>query len=170
MVHIIGSGDAPAQEDEKTGGQDESRRVYVTNFFSFGHLIPWGGSIDVRRIPTEEIKSFFENKRVDLFAWPDLELMRDMVQQAVMLSGQAPQGTQEEHEAAFCQMVHALVEQATGAHVRIAAKPKPAAHGKKQIFVQIYMTPSNVMGGGGLGAIWWEIAPKEIREKPEVKT
>jgi hypothetical protein len=167
MTHILGG--APAQEDEKAGGHDEARRVFVTNFFSFGHLIPWGALIDVRRMRPDEVKPYFEDKRVDLFAWPDLELMRDMMQREIMTSGQAPQGSQEEHEAAFCHMVNVLVEQGTGAHVRIATKPKPATLGKKQIYVQIYMTPSGLVGGGGLGAIWWEITPKELREKPEVK-
>lgn len=168
MVHIIGSGDAPAQ-DEKETPETESRRVYVTNFFSLGHLVPWGGLVDVKRLEPSEIKTHFDGKRIDLFAYPDVELMGEILQQQIMTSGQAPGGTQEEHEAAFCHMVNVLVEQTTGCHVRVAQKPRPVSKGHKQVFVQLYLPPSTVVGASGIGAVWWEITPKEIRSKPEAK-
>lgn len=163
MVHIIGSGTETQHEQT---GHDESRRVYVTNFLSFGHLIPWGGLIDVKRLTPEEVRAMFVEKRIDLFAYPDLELMRDLVQNAAALTGQIPEGDQAQHEAAFCHMVNALVQQAAGCHIRSVPKPKPTTQGRKHIYLQIYLPPTSIAGGATLGSIWWEITPKEIRQKP----
>ncbi len=121
MTHILGG----SNNNHDDHGHDESRKVYVTNFFSFGHLIPWGGLVDVKRLTLEEVKHMFKDKRIDLFAYPDLEIMRDLVNNRIIMTGEAPQGTPEEHDAAFCQGVEALVAQATDCHIRTVNKPKP---------------------------------------------
>lgn len=165
MVHILGQ---QSQTEEPQDQQDERGRTYVTNFFSLGHMVPWGGTLDFRKIPLAEIQTAFKDKRIDLFAIPDLEIMRDLLKDQAMTTGRMPEGSEAEHEAAFCQMVEATVQQTSQCrHVRVVKKPKPVAVSRKTIYLQFYMQQTAVVGSTSMGCIWWEISPKELREKPE---
>jgi len=163
---ILGSGGNRSDQDDDDR-TPESRRVNVTNFLSLGHLTPWGGNVDVRRVPAAELKERFKDKRVDLFAYPDVELIRDMLEHEAMATGHMPQGTPEQREASFCDMVESAVKQMTGAHVRRTQKPKPAAKDRKTFFVQFFPQPTGIVGSLNLGNVWWELVTKELYAKPE---
>jgi len=157
------------QEQEGDDDKGDSRRVNVTNFLSFGHLIPWGGILDVKRLNVAEVKDRFKDKRVDLFVYPDLELMGEMLQHEAMSTGHMPQGSPEQREEGFCQMVEQAVKQVTGCHVRRVQKPRPAGSDKRTVFVQFFPQSSSGIVGGSmtLGNVWWEIVTKDLRQKPE---
>lgn len=163
---ILGAdNDKSEQDDDERGG--DSRRVNVTNFLSFGHLIPWGGDLSVKRLSVSDVKERFKDKRVDLFVYPDLELMRDMLEHEAMATGHMPQGSPEQREEGFCQMVEQAVKQMAGCHVRRVQKPRPAAKDRRTMFVQFFPQPSSVVGAGlTLGNVWWEIVTKELYQKP----
>lgn len=162
VVHILGQGSQQADEPHDHDG----RRLYVTNFFSLGHLVPWGGTVAFRKIPPAELESFFKDKRVDLFVVPDLAVMSDLLRERAMATGQMPEGSEAEHEVAFMQMIEETIKQATKCHVKSVQKPKPMAVGKKSVFLQFYVQQSAVVGSTALGCIWWELTPKELGEKP----
>lgn len=169
MVHILGQGHKhDDQADEQEQGVGERGRPYLTNFFSIGHMVPWGGSLGFRKIPPAEVQATFKDRRIDLFVIPDLEIMRDLLRNKAELSGQMPEGSEEEHENAFCQMIEATVQQMTQCRmVRTIPKPKPLATSRQTVFLQFYMQQGAVVGSAGLGCIWWEITPEKINPKPE---
>ncbi len=166
---ILGAGgNKPEQDvDDERGG--DSRRVNVTNFHSLGHLVPWGGDLSIKRLSVAEVQERFKDKdkRIDLFVYPDLELMRDMLEHEAMSTGHMPQGSPEEREEGFCQMVEQAVKQMTGCHVRRVQKPRQAAKDRRTMYVQFFPQPSGVVGAGlTLGNVWWEIITKELHQKP----
>lgn len=167
MVHILGQ-KQDDQTDEQEGGDGERGRPYLTNFLSIGHMVPWGGTVEFRKIPPAEVQATFKDRRIDLFVIPDLEIMRDLIRNKAEMSGRPPEGTEEEHEHAFCQMIEATVQQMTQCRlVRQIPKPKPLSTTRKTIFLQFHMQHGAVVGSAGLNCLWWELIPKEIKPKPE---
>lgn len=166
-IILPGGGTSGGASGDDKQDEADGRRVNVTNFLSFGHMIPWGGVLDIKRMSPQEVQAFFKDKRVDLFVCPDLELITDMVQHEVMATGHMPQGTIEERHENFCSMVEHAVKQMTNCHVRRIQQPKPGS-GRRQFYIQFYPQPSTVVGSQmSLGNIWWEIVTKELRQKPQ---
>ena len=164
-IILGGNSDKPAdQEEDDRGG--ESRRVNVTNFLSLGHLTPWGGDLQIRKLSPSEIKERFKDKRVDLFVYPDLELMRELYEHEAMATGHMPQGDPSQREAAFCDMIESSIKQMTECHVRRAPKPKPAGNDRRTFYVQFFTQTGGIIGSLSLASIWWELVTKNLVEKP----
>lgn len=164
---ILPGGGTSVEHESEDDDRSDGRRVNVTNFLSFGHLVPWGGTLDVRRLSVSEVKDRFKDKRVDLFAFPDVEMIGEMVRSEAMATGRMPQGSVEEREEAYCVMVEQAVKQMTECHVRRVQKPKPAANDRRTFFIQFFPQPQAVVGTGmQLGSVWWEIVTKGLRQKP----
>lgn len=164
-IILGGGGDKPEQDEDDDRGGD-GRRVNVTNFLSLGHLTPWGGDLGIKRLSPADVKERFKDKRVDLFVYPDLELMRDLLEHEAMATGHIPQGSPEQREAAFCDMIESVIKQMTDCHVRRAPKPKPAANDRRTFYVQFFPQPAAVVGNLSLGSVWWEIITRNLCEKP----
>lgn len=164
---ILGAGGQPVSQDRDDG--NESRRMNVTTFLSLGHLVPWGGAIEVRRLTPPEVQAQFKDKRIDLFVCPDLELMGELLHAQAQATGQLPHGSPQEREAEFCGMLESIVRQMTGCHVRRAQSPKPLTVDRRTFYVQFFIKPSDLVGNIGLGSVWWEIGAKEIYAKPQAQ-
>lgn len=167
MSSIILGGSSEVRDDQEHEERGDSRRVSVTTFLSLGHLVPWGGSVDIRRVPPHDLKDKFKDKRIDLFVCPDLELMGTMLRAAAMASGQMPNGAVHEQEAHFCDMLESAVRQMAGCHVRRIQKPRAMSTDRKTYYVQFFARESDLVGNVGLGSVWWEISAKDVYAKPD---
>ncbi len=159
-VHILGSSRQDENEDDDRGG---GRRIYVTNFFSMGHLVPHGGTFEVKPLPHDSLKSYFEGKRIDVFIVPDVQYMKDVAMNELR-QGRAPAGGEAENEDAFCHSIELCVKQRTECGIiRQATRPKPLQVNKKIVYLQLFSELTDL--GLKVGDVWWEITPREVKSK-----